>query len=364
MRIENLHPDLMRKEILNQLSRTTDIEELFGLDKMRAALNSKVVTLRGLEEVCHTPKTLNRFIAYYIGKAGYNLRELSQQERYYMFCNTINNLGLTEDDHKLFEHHFANMSLMRATMNLACFYADGFKTYLFEKKFAKDFLDVKLSGLRMSDIAKPLRAYIRVPNGLMSAHGELFKDIYVFVGTKHDIGLYKYGDLHDEKRSKNLNILSVIYVDTFSNTSYYHFPLDFDEHCKDLEKEILNRIKSMHDDIFNARESIHQILKVIAYIHSGQPDIREFKNELHYRGNSSKVIKKDQNLSQENIHLVGYNWKKAPIYHVDSTRVSGHFRWQRYDKGLSKVKLTWINEHERNFRKPGNDSRFISAGLI
>lgn len=47
------------------------------------------------------------------------------------------------------------------------------------------------------------------------------------------------------------------------------------------------------------------------YIGSGNPDLRDFRNEIKYRSSTSQTpVKKDKSLSQSNIILVGFDWKK------------------------------------------------------
>ena len=197
-----------------------------------------------------------------------------------------------------------------------------------------------------------------------------FEHVYVYVGPYEDYKLDR--DLKLNRPDRGLvesdYTNDVIVVGLISpHTVYYwcdSFPKDRSISVDFFTKNVWSQGLEGPTPVEEMQALLIPLLKILAYIHSGQPDIREFKNELRYRGNSSKVVKKDQLLSQENIHLVGYNWKKAPIYHIDSTRVSGHFRWQRYDKGLSKVKLTWINEHQRCFRKHTTDSHQVSTNLL
>mgnify|MGYP000533243118 CR=1 FL=1 len=48
--------------------------------------------------------------------------------------------------------------------------------------------------------------------------------------------------------------------------------------------------------------------------------------------------------------FVGYDWKKPRVFGVESTTVTGHFRWQPYGPGRTQVKLIWISQHERHFK--------------
>ena len=272
---------------------------------------------------------------------------------------------------ELFENYLHDPSIWRTLMSFDHYESYKHDNYIFAEKFWKDLKRTNLKGLRIADILSPINAYIHLAGGIDHYDGRSYTDLYVqlkpyqeldipkdsFVSVGGQEQLDNYSDyfiqvcLHSRERLFQWS--ARIPKDTSKSAEFF---------AKNCYSDVEGKCAIQNDLIF---EFVSQPFKMLAYIHSGQPDIREFRNEIAYRGNSkTQVVKKDRILSQENIHLVGYNWKKAPIYHVDSTRVSGHFRWQRYDKGLSKVKLTWINEHERNFRKPGNDSRSLSTGLI
>ena len=97
---------------------------------------------------------------------------------------------------------------------------------------------------------------------------------------------------------------------------------------------------------------INYILKCVLYIHSGDPDLREFRAPTPPNSSKKKAkfVKSHENLSLYDLIYVGYGYKKEMFFYKDSTEVSGHFRWQPYGEGLSKVKLIWIDAHTRNYK--------------
>lgn len=60
---------------------------------------------------------------------------------------------------------------------------------------------------------------------------------------------------------------------------------------------------------------IKAIFNCLAYLKSGDPDLRDTKNEIRYQSSgSTKPVRKDKELSRHNFDLVGYNFKKNPLY--------------------------------------------------
>jgi hypothetical protein len=120
---------------------------------------------------------------------------------------------------------------------------------------------------------------------------------------------------------------------------------------KDLTPEEYTKITNTTLGWFSAvvRELLPELVNYLVYIISGQPDLRSWRPPPRPKSKKPKVVRNYENLSSVPITLVGYNWKKATIYSVDSTTVSGHFRWQPYGKELSMVKLIWIDAHTRTY---------------
>jgi len=123
----------------------------------------------------------------------------------------------------------------------------------------------------------------------------------------------------------------------------------------DLEKTFLEAVEraSRFDEVpHNNKDFIKFVLKCLVYIDSGDPDLRDYKapkNDKNIKGRS--WVRANKNNSLLDMTLVGYNHKKNNLRHVDSSIVSGHYRWQRCGKGFSKVKLVFIEEHNRKYEK-------------
>jgi hypothetical protein len=91
-------------------------------------------------------------------------------------------------------------------------------------------------------------------------------------------------------------------------------------------------------------------LKVLLYIHTGDPDLQPEAKRYPCATNPEKYIRHIENHCPFTVLNLGYGFHERHR-HVDSTMVTGHFRWQPYGQKLSKVKLIWIEAHERSYKK-------------
>jgi hypothetical protein len=94
------------------------------------------------------------------------------------------------------------------------------------------------------------------------------------------------------------------------------------------------------------------IFNIILYIYSGEPDLRLLKGKVSKKKpkDLKKWHRKHRDMSQVDVTLVGFNFKKPKQYTVDGTIVTGHWRWQPYGPERQLVKLIWIDSHERSFK--------------
>lgn len=92
-------------------------------------------------------------------------------------------------------------------------------------------------------------------------------------------------------------------------------------------------------------------LKSLLYIHSGDPDLREFRPTRCPQSPKKQRRWFKQNIAKIPMTLVGFDFKKPKVFSKDETRVRFHSRWQPYGPQRSKVKLIWIDEHVRRLNK-------------
>jgi hypothetical protein len=100
---------------------------------------------------------------------------------------------------------------------------------------------------------------------------------------------------------------------------------------------------------------IHKILlNAVLFIHHESKDVLLLRPTSNRTGKAKKdVIAGNQgntNACTIPVKLLNFSFHQKRQYLVDSTVVSGHFRWQPYGKELSQLKLIWINEHERSYK--------------
>lgn len=98
----------------------------------------------------------------------------------------------------------------------------------------------------------------------------------------------------------------------------------------------------------------HQLLllKILIYIASGDPDLRYLQKPSGSRSRREheKYYEADgQDGYNQSVFLVGFDWKKPKIYHVDGCVVRAHYRWQPCGKNREQVKLILIDQHERHY---------------
>lgn len=95
------------------------------------------------------------------------------------------------------------------------------------------------------------------------------------------------------------------------------------------------------------------LLNLALYIHSSDPDLLPLKTTSNLSIRERKALHNKTGATNHcliPVTLVSWNYKTPKTFHVDSTLVASHFRWQRYGENFSKVKLILIGEHERHFK--------------
>ena len=100
-------------------------------------------------------------------------------------------------------------------------------------------------------------------------------------------------------------------------------------------------------------EMIAYTMKCLVYVESGEPDLESQAGHKILTRNPKKARRQAENRCPFDIVRVGYSFYKGITRHVADTRVSGHFRWQPWGPGLTRIKLIWINEHVRTFGQIG-----------
>lgn len=96
------------------------------------------------------------------------------------------------------------------------------------------------------------------------------------------------------------------------------------------------------------------LLNLTLYVHTKDPDLlplRTVEKLSHSERKKQHEVVGATNHCLLPVTLVSWNYKKPISYSKDETMVSGHFRWQRFGKNFLQVKLIFIEEHQRHFKK-------------
>lgn len=86
-------------------------------------------------------------------------------------------------------------------------------------------------------------------------------------------------------------------------------------------------------------------LNTIAYIDSGNPDLRHLRKPRRKEKQIKMGTSFDSLDFPNGVTLVGFDFKKKRIIREGEIPVSGHFRWQPCGKGRSKVELIFIEPY-------------------
>jgi len=265
--------------------------------------------------------------------------------------------------------------------------------YVIQKDFLSKFLKTKLDSVRFSDLPKHLTGYIKLPIPIQDSDGDQFNHVYFFVGQDKDffqIKNWRYGTENAkantktetalwsalecrsslEKSDRLIQIVLVqdpdpefasITSEKAVRTFGIRFPKDDTIAIQDL---LSGKLESDYNNNnsqvkLGYPDYLRIVINLILYINTGDPDIRDFQNKIKIPGEKKpKPIRHSDSLSNLQVKLVGYNWKKNIIktYSLSSWQRSGHFRWQRHGKGLSLVKLIWIDDQTLQRRKESIDA--------
>jgi hypothetical protein len=160
-----------------------------------------------------------------------------------------------------------------------------------------------------------------------------------------------------------ISIAIVSSANCFTLTSY--LPLDSNMSLIDGFKGIPHVVRTESNFVASELATVPvitaQVMKLLAYIGTGDADIREFQNIFQLRGGpGSKPVNRDRWKSQLNIGLVGFNWIQNVNYRAEGWAVREHLRWQRHGPRNRNVKLKIIQAHTRQRQLPIESEQYSS----
>ena len=247
--------------------------------------------------------------------------------------------------------------------------------YVIQKEFFERFSSVNLDCLQYRHIPKKMVGFVQLPIPISDGE-DLFDWFHFFCGDGKEIWNEVFGPTPGfvNPYPTDGNIVGMGYMDVTGRMSSYvwlYRPLDENMLIRDSFKNtpsvVLNGRTLEHERQIEAdgyKPHVAMLYNLLAYLQSGSPDIRDFRNAIRYRSpTSTKPVRADGNLSRENIVLVGYNWMKDRSHHVDEWGVMPYMRWQRCGAGLSDVKLVLVRAHTRRWQDQSDVSKIDNTDL-
>jgi hypothetical protein len=106
---------------------------------------------------------------------------------------------------------------------------------------------------------------------------------------------------------------------------------------------------------------LHLVFNTLIYVHSETP-VFELARPHHTLNKSKKEIQRSGGIINEctlPVTFVHRNYH-GNFYNVEGCQVKGHMRWQRCGEQWSKVKLVWINPHERKYKNLLSEISYVN----
>lgn len=108
------------------------------------------------------------------------------------------------------------------------------------------------------------------------------------------------------------------------------------------------------DGLSKRARVFNTVLNCVMYVHSSEPDVRRVPPADSLTNRQIAQVRERTGIKNGcSVHLTFLNWTyaKQRVYSTDSTWVNSFPRWQPCGPGLSQVKLIWVKEHPRHFKK-------------
>lgn len=249
--------------------------------------------------------------------------------------------------------------------------------YVVAKDFFDDFKNVGLKNLTFDHLPKDFCGSIRFPYFLTDPEkNHNFKEVVVTVKNE----LVLPGDLIDEVLGGDKSLLNVDPIPQRSlmfawydlkpsvpGVSYFRL-------CEEFKGQTLEEAwiasseneRQRHpyekplDEDFSYKKLL---INMLVYIHTGKPDIRSFKNHIRYDSVTKKPKSTFTYLTEKDVTLVGYNWKKPPNYSSNMWYSKPHLGWRWCGVGRTEMRLVWVRGALKS-RKAANGAQEEGEELI
>jgi hypothetical protein len=264
------------------------------------------------------------------------------------------------------------------------------KVYVFAKGFFDEFSKVTLDNLQFRHIPVVEPICIRYPTDIEDQDGDRFSEVYVYTGNMEEVAVKRrefidsLGELLESAGAVTMikppttdDEGRKFYTEDDKNWIGFAYPVsnaasfgcsmvprsvDPETPVRVSYKNSIRIVGGEFNGVINKRVieedgyARHNAIlyNSLAYIGSGQPDIREFRNQIHYRGHSKeKVVRADVDLTPSNVVLVGYGFKKERNTTDDAWYSSEHLGWRHCGPGRSQVRLVCVKGSYKKWQASG-----------
>lgn len=264
--------------------------------------------------------------------------------------------GLIFPDHPIYsdmvQHTIGDACTSAAIMVLRKFEESG-ERFVFSKEFFSELQQTSLVGARYSDLVSGAGT-IKLPFKLKDHIGDEFDEFMYFIGNVNDYFGVRDDDPEWQDYSsgrdhcKEKYMFSLAWKDSSKAWNYTaHYCTDLNTPIKSMFKDSVFKAVYLNDDNTpNIHEEIEEdgyldhirsLFNCLIYLKSGDPDLRTMRNEIKRKSpGSTKIVRKDKDLTPYDFTVVGFGFKKSPNYSKEFYYQSPY--WAR--RGLAKI-WTW-----------------------
>lgn len=222
--------------------------------------------------------------------------------------------------------------------------------YLVSKDFFDVFKETGLANVQFKHLPQDQAGYVELPYPIIDSDGDTLS------------GFYFANRLHPGYRR-----LTVGWENDCGACGAFHFAVEDNESGMDLimEEKFNASGKEVHFTMpgFGPREEkssykphMAVMINLLVYLASGQPDLRQFRNEIRTRTpTSTKPVRADSELSRSDITLVGFGYKKEAVRECEGWYSKPHMAWRRCGPNFSQLKWTFISGSEKKWRHDENE---------
>lgn len=326
----------------------------------------------------------------YVEDKEYSRLNKKEYKNFHSLNNIPSYIKSIEDIAALFSKAFQNDGNALASMSYAirdyiCKPEKERNVFVFEGRFYDKFSKIKINNLTLDHLPREASGCIVLPKPIIVNEARIDEILFVTCPTeeylikayeqaislnKKNPEKYHFASTF-EKNFEDLKIarergsrqLIVVGIDREKgcvslNDNYFFTKNDSNAilqdttsaTSKDISKNSIKNILSGLKGI--EQELLLSVLNLLAYINSGKPDIREFKNTIRYRGKSTVNVRpEDEELSRGKLFLVGFNWLKNAVYKVDGWWSSGYMAWRMCGEGRKEPRLVYFKGSFKQRRK-------------